>query len=96
MTIGHNSSAILKSVTERLNRLMDHKEEISADINEVLKEAKSNGLEPKLIRKALKVARMDDKAKAKAQQEQDTLELYLNDIGILADTPLGRAGAERL
>lgn len=49
----------LKAVIERLERLEEEKKAIQTDISEILKEAKGNGFEPKIIRKVLALRKMD-------------------------------------
>ncbi len=48
----------LKSIIERIERLEEEKAAILSDIKDVLLEAKSNGFEPKIIRKVIALRRM--------------------------------------
>lgn len=73
----------LKSLADRINRLMDERDAIGADIRDIYTEAKGVGYIPKALRKVIARLRMDpDKLK-----EDDTLvELYEAALG-----PVGKA-----
>jgi uncharacterized protein (UPF0335 family) len=78
----------LKSLVSRIENLEEQKSEIQADISEVYKEAKSQGFDTKIVREVVKIRRMEKHER----DERDTLiELYLDALGDLATTPLGRA-----
>ena len=49
----------LKALIERVERLEEEKKAIQIDISEVLKEAKMNGFEPKIIKKVIALRKMD-------------------------------------
>jgi uncharacterized protein (UPF0335 family) len=68
----------LKSIIERVERLEQEKAEILEQIKEVLAEAKGNGFDPKIIRKVVRLRKMD---RAKRQEEDAILDLYLSAIG---------------
>ncbi len=87
--IGHNSGADalnataqtrLRTIIERVERLEEDKAEIAADIKEVYAEAKGEGFDIKIIRKIIRLRKMD---KAKRQEEEAILDLYLSAIGML-------------
>jgi len=67
------TDAWLKSAADRINRLLDEKQGIGADIADVFLEAKSKGYVPKVLRKAITRQRMEP---AKRQEEDSILELY--------------------
>jgi uncharacterized protein (UPF0335 family) len=67
----------LQSFMERLERLDDDKSAVSADMKEVFAEAKSEGYDAKIMRKVLKLIKQD---KAKRQEEQTLVELYLHSV----------------
>lgn len=67
------TDAKLKSLAERINRLLDEKQGIGADITDIFSEAKSAGYVPKVLRKAITRQRMEP---AKRQEEDSILELY--------------------
>lgn len=49
----------LKAFVERLERMEEEKRQIQQDITEILKEAKGEGFEPKILKKVLALRRMD-------------------------------------
>ena len=69
----------LKSFIERLERLMEEKNNIIFDIKEVFSEAKSMGYDPTIMRKILVLWKMD----IDERLEQETLlKTYKNALGI--------------
>ncbi len=69
----------LKSFIERLERLLEEKNNINFDIKEVFSEAKSMGYDPKIMRKILTLRNMD----VNERLEQETLlKAYKNALGI--------------
>jgi uncharacterized protein (UPF0335 family) len=102
--IGHNSGDAhpdvlnqtaqgqLKSVIERVERLEVEKAEVAEQIKEVFAEAKGNGFDVKVLRKVVRIRKMD---RAKRQEEEAILDLYLSAIGELGDfTPAAPPPAE--
>jgi uncharacterized protein (UPF0335 family) len=78
----------ISSIVQRIERLEDEKSQIAEDIKEVYKEAKGNGFDPKIIKKVVSLRKMDA---AKRLEEQQLIATYMDALGMLADTPLGRA-----
>lgn len=76
--ISQTASGQLKSIIERVERLETEKSEIAEQIKEVLSEAKGNGFSVPIIRKVIKRRKMD---RAKAQEEDAILDMYLVAIG---------------
>ena len=68
----------LKSIIERIERLEQEKSEIAEQIKEVFAEAKGNGFDVKIIRKVVRIRKQD---RAKRQEEEAILDLYLAAIG---------------
>lgn len=68
----------LLSIIERLERLDEDKQAIQGDMKEVFSEAKGDGYDVKILRKVLRVRKQD---RAKRQEEQAILDLYLNATG---------------
>jgi uncharacterized protein (UPF0335 family) len=68
----------LKSFFERIERLEEDKAAIAGDIKEVFAEAKGEGFDVKIIRKVLRLRKQD---KAKRQEEEALIDLYLSAIG---------------
>lgn len=68
----------LKSIVERVERLEQEKSEIAEQIKEVFAEAKGNGFDVKILRKVVRLRKQD---RAKRQEEEAILDLYLSAIG---------------
>jgi len=68
----------LKSFIERIERLEEDKAAITADLKEVFAEAKGEGFDTKIMRKVVRLRKQD---KAKRQEEEAILDLYLSAIG---------------
>ena len=68
----------LKTIIERIERLEEDKAAIMADQKEIFAEAKGNGFDVKIIRKVIRLRKQD---KAKRQEEEAILDLYLSAIG---------------
>lgn len=94
MTIGHNGIAgdELRQFIERIERLEEEKRSLGEDIKEVYAEAKGRGYDTKTIRKIVALRRKSEQERA---EEAATLDLYMHALGMLADTPLGRAAIRR-
>jgi uncharacterized protein (UPF0335 family) len=82
MSIGHNSIAgeQLTSLIERIERLDEEKAQLSADISDIFKEAKSQGFDPKIMREVLKLRKMD---KSDREERDALLDLYMNALGLI-------------
>ncbi|WP_436357326.1 DUF2312 domain-containing protein [Brevundimonas sp. CEF1] len=68
----------LRSIIERLERLDEDKEAILIDMKEVFAEAKGEGYDVKTLRKVLRLRKQD---RAKRQEEEAILDLYLSALG---------------
>lgn len=88
---GHNSDAggvsgqRLKSFIERIERLEEEKAGLAEDIKEVFSEAKATGFDVKIMRKILRLRKMDSE---KRQEEAALLETYAAAIGMQYALPL--------
>lgn len=69
----------LKSFLERIERLEEEKSALAEDIKEVYGEAKATGFEPKIMRRIIKLQKMDIE---KRREEDELLELYKSAIGM--------------
>lgn len=76
--LNQNAQGQLKSIIERIERLEQEKAEIAEQIKEVFAEAKGGGFDPKIIRKVIRIRKQD---RAKRQEEEAILDLYLSAIG---------------
>jgi uncharacterized protein (UPF0335 family) len=68
----------LKTIIERIERLEEDKAAVAADLKEVYAEAKGNGFDTKTLRKVVRIRKQD---RAKRQEEEALLDLYLSAIG---------------
>ncbi|WP_447909145.1 DUF2312 domain-containing protein [Brevundimonas bullata] len=68
----------LRSIIERLERLEEDKQAVMVDMKEVFAEAKGEGYDVKILRKVLRLRKQD---KAKRQEEEAILDLYLSALG---------------
>ena len=68
----------LKTIIERIERLEEEKAGIANDIKEVFAEAKGEGFDVKILRKVVRIRKQD---RAKRQEEEAILDLYLSAIG---------------
>ena len=83
----------IKALVERIEKLEEEKANIGNDIKEVYLEAKSNGFDIKIIKKVISLRKQDSKKRA---EEQAILAVYMDALGMLADTPLGKAAMDRI
>jgi uncharacterized protein (UPF0335 family) len=68
----------LKSFVERIERLEEDKAAIAGDLKEVFAEAKGEGFDTKIMRKVVRIRKQD---KAKRQEEEALIDLYISAIG---------------
>lgn len=68
----------LRSIIERVERLEEDKAAVLTDIKEVLSEAKGEGYDVKIIRQVVRLRRID---KAKRQEAEAILDLYMSSLG---------------
>ena len=69
----------LRSFLERVERLEAEKAELVEDIKEVYGEAKANGYDPKIMRKIVRLRKMDVE---KRREEEALIEVYRNAVGM--------------
>ena len=68
----------LRTIIERLERLEQDKQDVMTDMKEVFAEAKGEGYDVKTLRKVLRIRKQD---KARRQEEEAILDLYLSALG---------------
>ena len=68
----------LRTIIERIERLEEDKAAIMADMKEVFLEAKGEGYDVKILRKVIRIRKQ---VKAKRQEEEAILDLYLSALG---------------
>src|SRR4051794_12267379 len=74
---GHNGQ--LKSIVERINNLMDARDEISSDIRDVFAEAKGNGFDLPALRAIVRTQREDAE---KRRNREAMIDMYRGELGI--------------
>lgn len=77
MEAGHNSQ--LKALVERINKLMDDRDEVSSDIRDVFAEAKSVGYDLPALRAIIRSQREDAE---KRRNREALIDLYSGELGI--------------
>jgi uncharacterized protein (UPF0335 family) len=85
-------SAQLRSYVERIERIEATIRDEQEARKEVYQEAKSTGFDAKVIREIVAMRKQD---KAKREEFEEILDLYMAALGDLGDTPLGRSAVER-
>lgn len=73
-----NAQGRLRTIIERLERLEEDKQAVMTDMKEVFAEAKGEGYDVKILRKVIRLRKQD---KAKRQEEDAILDLYLSALG---------------
>ncbi len=68
----------LRTIIERIERLEEDKKAVMEDMKEVFAEAKGEGYDVKTLRKVIRLRKQD---KAKRQEEEALLDLYLSALG---------------
>ena len=68
----------LRTIIERLERLEEDKSAVMEDMKEVFAEAKGEGYDVKILRKVIRIRKQD---KAKRQEEDAILDLYMAALG---------------
>ncbi len=76
--LGSTAQGQLKAILERIERLEEDKAAVMADLKEVFAEAKGNGFDVKIIRKVVRLRKQD---RAKRQEEESLVDLYMSAIG---------------
>ncbi len=78
-----NSQAQLRHICDRLISLESDKDEITAEIKETRARAKSDGFDPGLITKTVKLMRLDEEKRKKAVDQLTLFDTYLSAVGVL-------------
>jgi uncharacterized protein (UPF0335 family) len=73
------TAARLRAFVERIERLIEERDARSADIREVLAEAKGTGFDTKAIRTLIRLRKMDQSDR---QQQEYVLDLYKKTLGM--------------
>ena len=70
----------LRSIIERIERLDEEIKDLNEDKSDVMKEAKGNGFDVKVIKKLMQIRRRDP---AELQEEEAILDMYKQALGML-------------
>ena len=70
----------LRLFIERIERLEEEKKGIADDVKDVYAEAKSNGFNPKTLRKVIRLRKQEAEKRAAEEAEID---LYLHSLGMI-------------
>ena len=76
--LNQDAQGRLRTIVERIERLEQEKSEVMEQIKEVFAEAKGSGFDVKILRKVVRLRKQD---RAKRQEEEAILDLYLSAIG---------------
>jgi uncharacterized protein (UPF0335 family) len=77
-TLNATAQGRLKSLIERIDRLEEDKAAVTSDLKAVYDEAKGEGFDAKILRKVVRLRKQD---RAKRQEEEALIDLYLSAIG---------------
>lgn len=69
----------LRSFVDRIERLEEERNALTADIREVYSEAKTNGFDTKVMRQVIRLRRLDN---TERQEQETVLDLYLAALGM--------------
>ena len=76
--LNQDAQGRLRTIVERIERLEQEKSEVMEQIKEAFAEAKGAGFDVKILRKVVRLRKQD---RAKRQEEEAILDLYLSAIG---------------
>lgn len=74
---GSNIKPQIKNIVERIERMELEKKDVQHDIKDIYIEAKSLGLDTKILRKVISLRR---KNKAEIEEEQNLIDSYLSSL----------------
>ena len=77
--VGNIAGEKLQMLIEKIERLEDDKRNIMEDISEVYKESKAQGFDTTIMRKIIKLRKMDNQ---KLEEEDYLIDLYRKALGI--------------
>jgi uncharacterized protein (UPF0335 family) len=77
--VGNLSSDMLKQYIDKIENLEAEKAEISAHITDTYADAKSHGMDPKIMRQLIKIRKMKDHER---DEQESMLEVYKRALGM--------------
>jgi uncharacterized protein (UPF0335 family) len=69
----------LRSIVDRVERLETERKALGSDIKDIFAEAKSAGLDPKIIRQVIRIRKLEP---AEAEEQETLLALYTRALGM--------------
>jgi uncharacterized protein (UPF0335 family) len=78
--LNKDTAKMLSDFIERIERLEEEKKSIADDIKDVLGECKSQGFDPKIVRKIISLRKKDREERL---QEDGILHAYMEALGML-------------
>ena len=82
---------LLQSFVNRIEALEGQRASLGQDVKDIYAEAKSEGFDTKALRKVIALRKLDAEDR---QRGEMILASYMAALGMLGDTPLGRAAVE--
>lgn len=82
----------LRAFIERIERVESEIKDRQEDRKEIYSEARGTGFDPKIMKRIIAIRKQD---KAKREEEEALIDLYLGALGDLKDTPLGLSAVSR-
>jgi uncharacterized protein (UPF0335 family) len=83
----------LRGYVDRIMNLEKEKADVQEGIKDLYTEVKAAGYETKIVRQIIREEKMD----ASERRERETLlDLYRKELGLIADTPLGKAALAKI
>ena len=79
MEVGGIAGERLQSFVDRIERLEEEKDALTADIREVYSDAKSVGFDIKIMRQIVRLRKLDSSDR---QQQEELLDAYKNALGM--------------
>lgn len=83
----------LQSIIERLENVAGQIKELQDDQKDIFAEAKGNGFDVPALKAILKIRKEDAE---KREHREAIIETYMQALGMLAETPLGKAALDRV
>ena len=77
--IGGIAADALRQCIDRIERLEEEKKALSSDIKDVYAQAKSQGFDPKIIRKIISLRKVE---RSEREEMDQLMELYMATIGM--------------
>lgn len=82
----------LLALIERIEHVESEIKDRQEDRKEIYSEARGTGFDPKIMKRIIAIRKQD---RSKREEEAEILDLYMNALGMLADTPLGQSAVSR-